>query len=184
MNIEKVKKIRKELIDFYDNENMLFILKIDCQLQDRIKFIYSILFPSFNQKLKFYKNFFLARIAQYIDYSPLKIFLYRFTGMRIGKGVFISPDVILDPHFPNLIKIDDYVILGWGSKLFTHEYADKKYRVGKICISKGVVVGAYSVIRGGVCIGENAEIPYSAVITKDINKDKIIKLPFYSQSNI
>ena len=110
----------------------------------------------------------IARISQYIDYSPVKVFLYRLTGMKIGKGVFLSPDVILDPHFPELIEIGDYAIIGWGTYLFCHEYNVGKYRLGRITIGKGAVIGGFSVIRGGVTIGENAQVASTCIVYKDV----------------
>jgi acetyltransferase-like isoleucine patch superfamily enzyme len=160
-------EIRRKLLQFLAGNEKLFSFDVRCEPKDRIRFIYQINFPGF-QKIKFYARFFIARMTQYIDYSPIKIFLYRMIGLKIGKGVFISPDVFLDPHFPSMIELGDYCILGWGAKFFAHEYSQGKYRVGRIVIKQGAIIGAFAVIRGGITIGENAEVPYGSTVYKDV----------------
>jgi acetyltransferase-like isoleucine patch superfamily enzyme len=76
--------------------------------------------------------------------------------------------VILDPHFPELINIGDYVIIGWGTHLFCHDYDGKTYRLGRITIGKGAVIGGFSIIRGGVTIGENAQVASTCIVYKDV----------------
>ncbi len=167
MNNDKIKAIQNELNRFFDDDNNIITFEINCDIKDRIKIIYKIIFPGL-KKFKFYFIFFISRLAQFIDLSVIKVMLYRLIGVKIGRGVFISPDVIIDPHFPYLIKIEDYSILGWGTKLFTHEYADNIYRIGKITIKKGAVIGSQVTLRGGVCIGEMSEVPYGCIVIKDV----------------
>jgi acetyltransferase-like isoleucine patch superfamily enzyme len=167
MDKEKTIKVRLKLIDFLDGQNRVFEFEVDPEPSERVNFIYNVIFSGF-RKVTFYVRYIVARIAQYIDCSPLKVLLYRLIGMRIGKGVFISPDVILDPHFPTLIAIEDHAILGWGAKLFTHEFSGSKYRIGRIVIQEGAVIGGFSTIRGGVTIGKMAEIPYGSIVYKDV----------------
>ncbi len=164
---EKIKANRALLAEFVKGKEQCLEFGIDCGVEDRINFIYAVIFPG-SQKIRFYLRFLTARIAQYIDYSPAKAFLYRLIGMKIGKGVFLSPDVILDPHFPELIEINDYAIIGWGTHLFCHEYNGSKYRVGRITIKRGAVIGGFSVIRGGVTIGENAQVASTCIVYKDV----------------
>ena len=155
------------LSDFLAGEERVLELDIECGPAERIATIYAIVFPGWN-KARFYLNFLIARIARAIDWSPAKVFLYRLTGMQIGKGVFISPDVILDPHFPSLIEIGDYAIIGWGTHLFTHEFSVGRYRVGRISVGAGAVIGGFSIVRGGVRIGDNAQVASTCIVYKDV----------------
>ncbi len=164
---EKILANRERLRNFLQGHDRKFEFVIDCGIEDRIRFIYAVIFPG-SEKLLFYFRFLIARIAQYIDYSPVKGFLYRLIGMKIGRGVFISPDVILDPHFPELIEIGDYAIIGWGTHLFCHEYSGGAYRLGRITIGRGAVIGGFSIIRGGVVIGENAQVASTCIVYKDV----------------
>jgi acetyltransferase-like isoleucine patch superfamily enzyme len=162
-----VARNRAELAAFLGGTAMKFEFATPCTPRDRIAFIYAVVFPGW-QKLRFYWNFLVCRIARSVDYSPLKVLLYRSVGFRIGRGVFLSPDVILDPHFPPLIEIGDYVVIGWGTHLFTHEFDGGKYRVGRIRIGAGAVIGGFSVVRGGVVIGEDARIASTCIVYKDV----------------
>jgi acetyltransferase-like isoleucine patch superfamily enzyme len=164
---EQIKTNRKLFLDFLYGKEKMLEFNVDCGLEERVRFIYSIIFPGF-EKHRFYLKFLIGRIAQYIDYSPVKVFLYRLIGIKIGKGVYIAADVILDPHFPSLIEIGDYAIIGWGTHLFTHEFDGVKYRLGRITIGKGAVIGGFSLIRGGVIIGENAKVASSCIVYKDV----------------
>jgi acetyltransferase-like isoleucine patch superfamily enzyme len=153
MNMERISETCEQFQAYLTSRDKFFEFKVDYPLADRVAGIYQVIFPG-RKKYQFYGRFVLARIAQMIDYSPIKVWLYRLMGIKIGKGVFIAPDVILDPHFPALIEIHDYAILGWGAKLFTHYFSGKTYYAGRIIISEGAVIGAFSLIRGGVTIGK------------------------------
>ena len=164
---EKIKLARAALKTFMQSTEQKCEIAIDCPLEKRIRFIYSIIFPGW-QKVRFYWRFFIARIAGFIDYSPIKVFLYRSIGIKIGRGAFISPGVVVDPHFPSLIEIGDYAIIGWGTQLFTHDFTGKKYFVGRIKIGRGAVIGGFSIVRGGVTIGENAAVAAACIVYKDV----------------
>jgi len=167
MDRERINGIRRDVERFLAGEERVFSFPVDCPLPKRIEYIYRVLFPGL-ALAAFYLRFTAARIAQYLDYSPLKVLLYRLLGVRIGKGVFISPGVIIDVHFPSLIVIEDFAIIGWGARLFTHEYGNGRYRIGRIRIGEGALVGGFAAIRGGVFIGREAEVPYGAVLYRDL----------------
>ena len=167
---EKIEQARTALQTFLQGTGRKLEIEIDCPIEDRIRFIYAIIFSGF-KKASFYWRFFIARLASIIDYSPIKVFFYRSIGIKIGKGVFISPAVILDPHFPSLIEIDDYAIIGWGVQLFTHNFSGTKYSVGRIKIGRGAVIGAFSIVRGGVTVGECAQIQATCIVYKDVPKN-------------
>lgn len=164
---DKIRSNRQLLLEFLKGKEKKLEFEINCGIEERIRFIYAIIFPGM-KKFLFYFRFLMARIAYYVDYSPAKVILYRLIGMKIGKGAFISPDVILDPHFPGLIEIGDYAIIGWGTHLFCHEYSGATYRLGRISIGRGAVIGGLSIIRGGVTVGENAQVASTCIVYKDV----------------
>lgn len=164
---ELAAQYRMQLAQFLAGKEMAFEFATHCPPAKRISFIYAVIFPGL-RKYRFYWNFLLCRIARAIDWSPLKVALYRAAGFRIGKGVFISPDVILDPHFPALVDIGDHAIIGWGTHLFTHEFDGRKYRLGRIHIGAGAVIGGFSIIRGGVSIGSDAQVASTCIVYKDV----------------
>jgi len=175
MNIEKIPETREKFQAYLNSRDKVFEFEINYPLSDRIACIYQVIFPG-KKKYQFYGRFLLARIAQFIDYSPIKVWLYRLIGIKIGKGVFIAPDVILDPHFPTLVEIHDYAILGWGAKFFTHSFSGKMYRTGRIVVGEGAVIGAFSLVRGGVTIGKNANISADSIVYKDVADNSTFSL--------
>lgn len=164
---------RRDFQAFLKGSAKSFEFPITCALQDRICHIYGVIFPGFT-RFRFYGRFIIARLAQHIDYSPFKVFLYRRIGIKIGKGAFISPDVILDPHFPELIEIGEYAILGWGCHLFTHEFTGSSYRAGRIRVGDGAVIGGFTTLRGGVTIGEKAQVASMSIVYKDVPSNYLI----------
>jgi len=164
---DQIRAHREQLRCFLQGKGPSLELAFDFPIEKRIRLIYSVILPG-ARKYLFYLRFAVSRIAHYIDYSPVKVALYRMIGMKIGKGVFLSPEVTLDPHFPELIEIGDYAIIGWGTSLFCHEYDGKTYRLGRITIGRGAVIGGFSVIRSGVTIGENAQVASTCIVYKDV----------------
>jgi len=49
-----------------------------------------------------------------------------------------------------------------------HEFTQKKARFGKVNIGNNVLVGACSVIRSGVSIGNNSSVGIYSFVNKDI----------------
>lgn len=154
----EIESSRVKLNNFLNSNRTKFAFRIKCDLKDRIDYIYAVIFPG-KQLFFFYLRFVLGRIAEKIDYSPIKVFLYRLMGVKIGEGVFISPSVIIDPHFPKLITIEDYVILGYGARIAAHEQTGMTYYIGRVTIKKGATVGGYASIRRGSTIPEMADVP-------------------------
>jgi serine acetyltransferase len=116
----------------------------------------------------------LAKIAELMPLSPLKVVFYRLLGVRIGRDVFISPRVVLDPMYPALIELEDGCLLGMGCRLFTHEYTATKFRIGRIRVGKGAVVGAYSTVRSGVRIGDKATVGFNSYVHRDVPEGETV----------
>lgn len=165
----EVEKIRKEFELFKSSENRKFSFIAGNTIEDRIKFIYAVIFPGL-KKYSFFLRHIISRTAYFIDYSPAKVVLYRLAGVKIGKGVFISPQVVIDPHFTDLIEIEDHAIIGYGANIFTHELSGMKYSAGRVKIGRGAIVGAFSSIRAGVEIKENTTVPWQSNIYYECEK--------------
>ncbi len=162
-----MKKVQDRIARFFSTGDPFVEFTLDCSLEERIDYICREVHPWLSEARLIF-NFFVAKVAEIIPTSSVKILIYRALGVNIGKGVYISPDVILDPHFPRLITIGDYCVLGWGSKIFTHEMSVRKYRIGRVTVRKGAIIGAYSVLRAGVTIGENAQTCMNSFIYRDV----------------
>jgi acetyltransferase-like isoleucine patch superfamily enzyme len=164
---QEITRLRDGFARFLSGDDRVHRFTLRSEPSRLIRDIYSVIFSGIRLPL-FYVRFTIARLAERIDLSAIKVPLYRLIGVRIGRGVFISADVIIDPHFPELIEIGDHAIIGWGAKLFTHEWFDHAYRAGRITVGTGVVIGAYAVVRGGVDIGSGANIGAMSVVYKDV----------------
>lgn len=164
---QEIARLRAGFARFLASGDTVHRFRLRSEPQRLIRDIYSVIFPGPKLPL-FYLRFAVARMAQACDLSVLKVPFYRLIGIRIGRGVFIAADVIIDPHFPELIEIGDYAIIGWGAKLFAHEWFDGTYRAGRISIGPGAMIGAYAVVRGGIEIGAGANIGAMSVVYKDV----------------
>jgi acetyltransferase-like isoleucine patch superfamily enzyme len=114
------------------------------------------------------KNYIIVIICRYLPPCEFKNDLYRLMGAQIGKNVSIANDSILDTIFPELIKIEDNVIIGWGTKIFTHEFTPMKFRVGSVLIKKNSMIGESSIVRPAVTIGKDSMIAAMSFANEDV----------------
>lgn len=119
-------------------------------------------------------NYLIVLICKIIPPSKLKNSLYRFIGIKIGKNVTIADNCFVDPLFPELIKIDDNVIIGWGVKLFTHEFTQESARIGSVHIKKNSLVGMGSIVRPGITVGENSTVASMSFVNKDVKGNVVV----------
>jgi len=109
-------------------------------------------------------------------YAPLRLknFLYRhILKVKIGKDSALAPGVRLDYVYPDLIEIGDDVIVGQDAVILTHEYMQDHLRFGKVHIEDGACVGAKSIVRSGVTIGEKAVLGIGSMAHKDIGEGEV-----------
>jgi len=97
-----------------------------------------------------------------------KLWLLRRAGARIGQHVYLSADVWIDPSFPQLLTIEDDVMVGVEARIAMHEYGRDQFRAGRVVIRKGAVIGGFALIGHGVEIGEGAVVAGGAVVGRDV----------------
>lgn len=175
MDNKQVKILQNSFKEYLKSNEQIYEFSVGSDLKIRNSIPFKVLFPGLNLGLYYFRHL-ISRIAQFTDYSPIKVFLYRFIGFKIGKGVFISPDVILDSQFPELIEIGDYVVLGWGAKIFVHDYNGIVYRIGRVNIGSGTIVGGFSFIRAGVSIENNSLVKLGSLIFDNNNPNVVSQL--------
>jgi acetyltransferase-like isoleucine patch superfamily enzyme len=120
-------------------------------------------------------KYFIGNIIKLLPPSFLQIWLLRMLGIKIGKNVGISLGFQIDIWYPDLIKIEDNVIIGTDVKIYTHDISKSRIKLGKVIIRKNALIGANSIIGAGVIIGENSKIGLGSVVTKDTKKDKLYR---------
>ncbi len=137
-----------------------------------------VLFPSTLAHLRWPIRAFLVGAVSLLPLSSLKIWLFRLLGAKIGQRVYMAPNVLIDPLFPSLVEIGDDCFLGMGCKLFAHEYTTTTFRLGRVRVGRGSVIGGYSVIRGGVSIGENVTVGFLSYVNKDVpDGETVVGIP-------
>ena len=111
---------------------------------------------------------FLMTLMKLVPPCSIKNSVFRLMGVKIGKDVVISPGALIDPFFPELITIGDGSIIGWDSKLITHEYLIDEVLIGEIKIGKKVLIGNSSIVRPGVVLGDGSVVGYNSLVNKDV----------------
>lgn len=127
-----------------------------------------VLFPSFWTRQRFARRGLIAWLASKLPTSAVKVFLYRRLGAKIGRNVYIGPDAMLDPMYPELIELADDAFLGMGCRLFTHEHTATHFRIGRVRVGPGSVIGAQATVRSGVTIGAKATIGMLSFVNRDV----------------
>lgn len=93
-----------------------------------------------------------------------RVSLHRARGVKIGKKVWISYNVILETSYPSLITIDDDAFIGIGVIVIAHF---KETRSG-VRIGKNVFVGPGAIILPDVEIGDGAVVSAGSVVTNSV----------------
>lgn len=103
-----------------------------------------------------------------LPFNGPKVALLRRLGAQVGRHVFISADVWIDPTFPQLLTIEDDVMIGVGAKIALHEFGPSHFSAGRVTIRRGAVIGGFALINHGVEIGEGAVVAGGAAVGRDV----------------
>ena len=96
--------------------------------------------------------------------QSLRVSLHRARGVRIGRNVWISYNVVLETSYPQLITIDDSAFIGIGVIVIAHF---KESRRG-VRIGKQAFIGPGVIILPDVEIGEGAVVTAGSVVTSSV----------------
>ncbi|KAF5412989.1 MAG: 2,3,4,5-tetrahydropyridine-2,6-dicarboxylate N-acetyltransferase [Candidatus Methanocomedens sp.] len=113
-------------------------------------------------------NYILMVLARFSPSLPLKLWLYRRMGIRIGNNVSIALEVTMDVFFPQLIEIGDNTIIGYNSTILCHEFLIKEYVTGPVVIGRDVMVGANTTILPGVQIADGSVVSAHSLVNTNI----------------
>ena len=134
---------------------------------------------------KTYKDSFLLKfVMESWLLSPLlprkiRPMVLKCIGCHVGKDIFVGDHVRIGSGHADMITIEDHAHITGGCRLLCHQRnllhycvgddaAKLPYKLGKIHIGKGVMIGMESLIMPGVTIGEGAIIGAFSLVTKDI----------------
>lgn len=113
----------------------------------------------------------------------LRLALYRAMGISIGSGVFVGLDTWLDDQFPELIVIEDEVVISFRVMVVVHDDARRMDAilpgqadgtVAPVTLKRGCYLGAGCIVLPGVTVGERAVVGAGAVVTRDVPAGKVV----------
>ena len=117
--------------------------------------------------------------AWFAPHSRLRVIFHRLRGVKIGKGVEIGYFCTLDNVHPDLVTIEDGVVIVLGSILLAHDNAyhytyGAKVKCGPVVVKKEAFIGAGVVVMPNVTVGERAIVGANSVVIRDIPSDTIV----------
>ena len=121
----------------------------------------------------------LQNLAYFSFPSPMRSFLMKLKGVKIGKNVFIGSYVYIDDRCPEKIEIGDGSFITAKCIIVAHNRDLSNYMVGELIgdhplketfvkIGNGVHIGMGSIVLPGVTIGNGAIIGAGSVVSRDI----------------
>jgi acetyltransferase-like isoleucine patch superfamily enzyme len=123
--------------------------------------------------VRFAVTFLLFELCKYLP-PQLNAPVYRAFGADIGDRTAVSPHVVVDPFFPGKVNVGDDTIIGWGTKLLTHEAYTDEWRVGPVHIGDEVTVGHSCSLRPGVTIGDGATVAAHSFVNRDVEPGETV----------
>ena len=130
-----------------------------------------------NFKLKMLKSWIYHKLAYSSPRSNFVIKMQRSRGVKIGKNCHISPYVLIDLVYPNLVKIGNNVTIGSNVMIFAHinptanlflKKTAYPRKVAKVTIKEGAVINPGSIITAGVSIGKNSIVSVGCSVFEDV----------------
>ena len=130
-----------------------------------------------NFKLKMLKSWIYHKLAYSSPRSNFVIKMQRSRGVRIGKNCHISPYVLIDLVYPNLVEIGNNVTIGSNVMIFAHinptanlflKKTAYPRKVAKVTIKEGAVINPGSIITAGVSIGKNSIVSVGCSVFEDV----------------
>jgi len=123
-------------------------------------------------------NWFVIGLSMVMAPGRFKNWWLRRTGANIHHTAWISPDVLLDPVFPELLIIEENVFIGWGASIFTH-MIDKKGGEfvtikGEVWLQKGCFIGGKSTVKPALKVGRDSKVGSHSLVTRDVLPGTIV----------
>ena len=156
--------IREEVKKFVNNKNARLV-KINYDMK-KMNSAYE--WARLRNPLRMLWTAFIVEVCRKLPPCEFKNNLYRMIGMKIGKDVTISPDVIMDWLFPELITIEDGVLIGADMIIATHEFIIDRIMLGRVGIGKQAMIASWVCINPGVDVGERSIIGLFSYCRDDV----------------
>ena len=124
----------------------------------------------------FFRRMLCLELSQLCPFAAGRIALYRWMGVRIGRGCYVGFHVELDTNHPELIEIGDGVTISHRCMLVTHMATDAATPLralypgsaAPVRIGDGAWLCVGAIVLPGVAIGRNAVVAAGAVVSRDV----------------
>jgi acetyltransferase-like isoleucine patch superfamily enzyme len=101
--------------------------------------------------------------------GSLRVRLHRMRGVRIGEGVFIGLDAIIETSYPELVSIGDGVDLGMRTTIIAHQVGEPVDPTRpSVCIEAEAFVGPGTIVLPNVTIGRGAVVTAGSVVKRSV----------------
>lgn len=117
---------------------------------------------------------FIVEITRKLPPCEFKNNLLRMIGVKIGKDVCISPDVVFDWLFPELIEIDDGALLGADICIAAHSILIDEFRLGRVRIGKQAMIGSWVGNEPPTEYGDRCIVGVYTYVNKDVPPDSFV----------
>ncbi|MBW3557935.1 MAG: acyltransferase [Actinobacteria bacterium] len=124
--------------------------------------------------LKGMKNRLLQVVALYAPGAQsLRPQLHRMRGVKVGSGVFIGTDAIIETSRPHLVSIGDGAAIGIRSTVIAHFRGSTRADRGdveaiSVRIEEDAFIGPGVIILPNVTIGRGAVVNAGSVVTRSV----------------
>ena len=113
-------------------------------------------------------NYVIILLCRISPSLMLKRILFRRLGMSVGSGVAWGLESTPDVFWPELITVEDDVIVGYDATILCHEFLHEEYRTGAVRIGERAMIGAGVVVLPGVEVGADARVAANSLVTDDV----------------
>ncbi len=116
-----------------------------------------------------------------VPISPRKLrpWILKKIGVNVGENIFIGSGVWIDSGHSDMLIIEDNVHIAGECTILCHQrnlsnyhigddYAKLGYKIEKVHLKKGCLIGQRTMVMPGVTIGEGAIVGAYSLVTKDI----------------
>jgi serine acetyltransferase len=114
------------------------------------------------------KSRLLQLLARFLPGArTIRVRLHRWRGVKLGQGVWIGYDAILETSFPWLISIGDNSEIGIGAIIIGH-FKETDIHDVSVKIEEDVFIGPGAIILQNVTIGRGAVVTAGSVVTRSV----------------
>ena len=98
--------------------------------------------------------------------TTLRVWLNRWRGVKIGKGVSIGYDAVIETGHPYLVTLKDRSAIGIRATIIAHHYYPEETR--GVVVEEDATVGVGAIVLANVVIGKGALVTAGSVVTKSV----------------